>query len=479
MVALYTIHHLLTSYGQDEQATRLLDTRTFYILPRVSPDGAERYLTTPEMLRSSVRPWPFTEPQDGLTPADVDGDGRILQMRLVDPAGEWKKSDQDERIMALRRPDEYGGTYYRLYTEGLIENYDGYTIEQAPPKHGIDLNRNYGSSTWKGEHTQRGAGPYPFSEPESRAVAEFITGHPNIAGAMSYHTTGGLIQADSKLNPTDLRQYRELGAIGEEHTGYRCVSIYEEFTVDKANPSVGSFMDFTYDERGIITFATELWDLQQRAGIPTRGLSELMKLTPQQREEDSVKILNWVDENLPAGEGFIDWHEVDHPQLGRVEIGGFEIKYLRQNPPVRLLEQECTKNMLFTLSHAAALPQLALHTVEIDAPTDDVRVIRVVLENTGYQPTYVSEQAKKRKAVHPIKVRFQPGPDCTLIAGEAQVEIDGLAGRVDAGGRFYSQSSATGRRKKLEWVVKASAGATAQVHVRSERAGSFSETVNL
>ncbi|HEX9440148.1 MAG TPA: M14 family zinc carboxypeptidase, partial [Roseiflexaceae bacterium] len=47
MGALHVIQRLLTGYGADAAITRLLDTRVFYIVPRVNPDGTEQYLTTP------------------------------------------------------------------------------------------------------------------------------------------------------------------------------------------------------------------------------------------------------------------------------------------------------------------------------------------------------------------------------------------------------------------------------------------------
>ena len=76
----------------DETATRALDTRAFYVVPRVNPDGAELYFADkPRFLRSSVRPYPYDEePIEGLKMEDADGDGRILQMRVPDPNGPWK-----------------------------------------------------------------------------------------------------------------------------------------------------------------------------------------------------------------------------------------------------------------------------------------------------------------------------------------------------------------------------------------------------
>ena len=39
--ALHLIDKLLTQYGVDEKVTRVLDTRAFYIIPRLNPDGPE------------------------------------------------------------------------------------------------------------------------------------------------------------------------------------------------------------------------------------------------------------------------------------------------------------------------------------------------------------------------------------------------------------------------------------------------------
>jgi len=127
-VALYTIWSYLTSHGSDEKVTHVLDRSAIYVLPRLSVDGAEKYLTTPYYLRSSTRLHPYEDERDGLYPEDIDGDGQILDMRIKDPNGPWKCSEKDPRIMRRRDIDEEGGEYYQLLSEGLIHNYDGYTI---------------------------------------------------------------------------------------------------------------------------------------------------------------------------------------------------------------------------------------------------------------------------------------------------------------------------------------------------------------
>ena len=42
--------------------------------------------------------------------------------------------------------------------------------------------------------------------------------------------------------------------------------------------------------------------------------------------EDDLKLLRWSDEQL-AGKGYIDWYPFEHPQLGPVEIGGWNDFY--------------------------------------------------------------------------------------------------------------------------------------------------------
>ncbi|MBA2741088.1 MAG: carboxypeptidase, partial [Actinobacteria bacterium] len=69
--ALALLDRLLHGHGEDGRVTAALDTRTFYVVPRVNPDGAEAGLADGRFRRSSVRPYPRDEPQDGLHLEDV------------------------------------------------------------------------------------------------------------------------------------------------------------------------------------------------------------------------------------------------------------------------------------------------------------------------------------------------------------------------------------------------------------------------
>ncbi len=472
-VCLYTIDHLLAHYGEDETVTHLLDHIAFYVLPRVSPDGSELYLTTPHMLRSSVREWIHPEPADfdGLDAEDIDGDGHILSMRVRDDlTGAWKVSAQDPRLMIKRGPDDRRGPFYHLYPEGRIRNYDGYEAKMAPRKWGLDLNRNY-PMVWRRETP--GAGPYPFSEPETRAVGDFLLKQKNIAGALSYHTSGGWIlrptctEPDQKIPALDLQAMKTIGDKGKALTGYPCISIFEDFTFDKSRPSAGSFMDFIYDYLGVIAYATELWDINAQAGLPKRGMLEMIRQNEKQAEEAGVKLLKWNDEVL-GGQGFIDWHPFKHPELGEVEIGGWLPKTVRQNAPAQLLQAECEKNMRFSLVHAQTLPCLAILQPKLEPIGEDIYRITATVENVGYLPTSGSARAELNKVAKPVVAELTLTAGGELLQGQAKQELGHLPGRSGA---------TPGSRRKVEWLVRLPAGGTVTITAHAPRAGKATATL--
>ncbi|KAF0194707.1 MAG: carboxypeptidase [Bacillota bacterium] len=471
-VCLYTIDYVLNNHGADPKITYLLDTSVFYVLPRVSPDGAEFYLTTPYMLRSSVRPYPLPPDEEGLLPEDIDGDGNILQMRINDENGEWKVSAGDPRLMVRRAPDDREGQFYRVYTEGHIVNFNGYDVKPARPKWGLDFNRNY-PGNWKPEVQQQGAGPYPFSEPETRAVGDFFLSHPNIAVALSYHTSGGIILrprcagADKTIASTDLAAMKAIGERGKELTGYPTWSIFESFTVNPNRPSAGSFIDFSFDNLGIVCFATELWDMAGRADLPKRTLKQLVELTDAEREADSLKLLKWNDEVL-SGKGFVPWTAFDHPQLGAVEIGGWLPKTVQQNPPTELLQDECHKNMLFSLALAATVPRLSITKVRVEPLSTDTYRVVVGVENTGFLPTSGSEAAIRAQVARPVEVELI---GAHILQGPAEHKLGHLPGRSSHGG-FNTT-------KKVEWLIKAQSGSIITVCARAPRAGNASTAITL
>jgi murein tripeptide amidase MpaA len=479
MAALHLIQYLLTNYETDAFVRRLLDERALYVVPRVNPDGAELYLTTGNYLRSGTRAYPYADERDGLYPFDIDGDGRILEMRIEDPDGAWKISARDPRLMRRRAPDEEGGIYYRVYTEGLIRNYDGYEIKLAHPYQGLDFNRNFGY-VWVPEGVQRGSGPYPFSEPEVRAIAQFYSEHANISIAVACHTYGGAIlrpwsdKADDQMPLDDLYLYKEMGARGTEITGYPHGAVSDIFRFNPRQPIHGAFDDWAFDQFGIFAFTVELWDMIGEAGIKDRKFVEWLR---QHTEEDDLKLFAWNDRHLD-GKGFVDWYPFEHPQLGPVEIGGWSERETFGNPPAQFLLQTLEPNTQFAVALARMLPRLVLRELTAEPLGGSVYRLRAVLVNTGYLPTYTSSQAQLRGAVRPLHVQLSLPESAEIVVGLAYQEIGQLEGRANKRS-LWGSDFATDNLKKLEWVVYAPAGGPALLVAAAQRAGTVRGCVEL
>ncbi len=477
----WLIAHLLNGYGKDESVTRLLDTRTIYALPRIAVDGADYYLKTPHSVRSSMRMYPWDEPRPGLTPGDVDGDGHILFMRVQDPNGTWKVSDLDPRIMIKRKPDEEGGTYYRMMREGKVNEWNGRDVKMAPMPYSLDMNRN-SPFDWQPDSTQGGAGPMPLSEPETRAVHDFIVNHPNIGGAQSFHTFSGVILRpycslnDDTFPTPDLEIYKAIGQRGTEITGYKNISIFHDFRYEAKQFIRGGFLDWLYDHQGLFVFSTELWDIATRAGVEHDPIKWLMY---ERKPEDDKKLLDWMDKNVDTP-FFEPWRKFDHPQLGQVEIGGWYWKYVFQNPPAKFLADVAEKNARFVLAHTATLPLLKMEDLTCDALGEGLYRIRFAARNYGFLSTAISKKAEERKATRPVRAVLTLSDGVTLETGERELDLGHIEGRSNKlRMSMFNIGDGTDHTKWAEWVVRGAKGKEIEVALISQRGGTTRRKVAL
>jgi murein tripeptide amidase MpaA len=484
---LYLVHALTSQYGRDPDVTRALDTRAFYVMPRINPDGAEWALAdNPRWIRSSTRPYPYDEEElDGLIVEDIDGDGRILQMRIADPNGLWKPHPDEPRLMIRRDPTETGGTYYRVMPEGRVDGYDGFTLRMKKNPQGLDLNRNFPAS-WRQEFEQLGAGPYPTSEPEVRAVVDFIASHPNIAGGTTFHTWSGVLLRpfehlpDEEMHAEDLWVYQKVGNKGTELTGYPAISVYHEFRYHPKDVIGGTF-DWIYEHLGMFSWVVEIWSPMREAGIAGYKYIDWFRDHP---VEDDLKLLRWSDEKL-AGLAHVPWRTFEHPQLGRVEIGGWNRFHAFSNPPPAFLERELARFPKWLLWQALISPRLAL--VHAGAERIAQRAgggtwkITLVVQNEGWLPSYVSKRALARKVVRGLIVDVALPDGARLVSGKQRDDYGQLEGKAykHTGVSFWPDYNLTDDRLKIEWIVEAKAGGVVSLSARHERAGTVRAEVAL
>ena len=477
MAAMHTIDYLLTNMDSDPKIHALLERVTIYVIPRLSPDGAERYLTSAYSLRSVDRPYLSKTQQPGLYEEDMDQNGIIAMMRVPSPYGAWKKDPHNEAVMIKRAPDDLEGEFYQVYAEGCVEGEVTNPLKVAPALWGLDFNRNYPFG-WYTENRQPGAGPYPLSNPENKAVVDFVLSHPNIGGVATHHTNGGIIlyppgtQSSSKASKKDMRFFREIGAMGTEEMGYGCINIFDSFFTDQEAYSSGAFDDWCYQSQGIPAYTIELWDLEVRSGCGCPWPVPKEPKTTAQKAEDYARILAGCQENAP--EAILPWRHFDHPQLGDVEIGGFDFKMTYQNPPRSFLCQEVEKATRFTLRMAATVPCLKITNLKQYQVGEDVWKIELSLANTSYLPTYVSDMLMELKLPHAIEVKLET--EAEIVMGEKCQTIERLEGYGCIPTDYsYGAKIRTNNyepiEKTISWVVKAPSGTSVSIAIDSPKAG--------
>ncbi|MDQ2652828.1 MAG: M14 family metallopeptidase [Chloroflexota bacterium] len=471
---LWLINHVLTGAGANPEIDRLLATTTLYLAPAVNVDGLDLGMLESEpFIRSSLRPFPHAEQQAGLVERDVDGDGTLLTMRCKDAAGPWKVSAHDPRIMARRGPDEMDGDFYFLLPEGDIPNWDGGAIPIAPALLGLDANRNF-PADWAPHWVQEGAGAYPLSEPETRALAEFLLAHPNIHGSQHFHTFSGCIlrpptgYPSADLPALDRAIYKAIGKMGEDETGYPCIGIYDAFAYDPKKPMRGGLLDWVYEQLGMLPFSTELWSLTARAGIEVTDFIDFFR---NRSDQVDAAMLHVLDAEL-GGEGFREWTPFDHPQLGPVEIGGWNRTFTWTNPPGPFLEEVTAPNARFVLRAAQTGPHLELRDATAEALGDGLYKVSAGVHNVGFLPTYVSETARKAGVTKPVRATITLGEGGSLVSGQAGLDLGHLEGRANLhGALLWNDTYPALNRARAAWVVRQEAGTTVTIAAGTPKAG--------
>jgi hypothetical protein len=461
----------------------LLDT-LFYIVPRMSPDGAEAVLKQARYVRSTPTDDRVARNHPHWTSADIDGDGMGGYMRVQDPDGELVELRGDDGkpvdppVMVARQPDDEG-PFYKLYPEGTIANFDGHHIP-APfflSDNPYDFNRNF-PHTWAPDHEQMGAGHYPGSAPETRAVLEFSTQHPNIFCWLNLHTFGGVLirplgdKPDSKMDQGDFAVYEQVEDWMKKFTGYAVVSGFHEFLYEPEKPLKGDLTDYAYHQRGALAYVVELWDLFDQVGLERKKpfVDRYAKLT----REDIRKIAAF-DREHNAGRVFKRWRKAKHPQLGEVEVGGFDPRVGLWNPPYEKLAKTCDDQSAAFLRVASLAPRIVVEVVSREKRGDHTKV-EVRVANRGYLASYGLPSAKKLPHAEALRLTVDAGK-AQVVAPSSEVEIGHLEGwgaGLYGGASVFSPWTRGNSHEKFVTLVLAGKG-DVKVKVGSARVG-FQET---
>lgn len=128
---------------------------------------------------------------------------------------------------------------------------------------GTDLNRNY-SFMWgtggssNNECSDTYMGPQPFSEPETRAIKNFVEYHPNLKILLSFHTFSELILYPwgHKYDPIEDERDRQI-----HETLARTMAGWNGYTPQQSSDlyiASGDTTDWSYGALGLVSFTFEL-----------------------------------------------------------------------------------------------------------------------------------------------------------------------------------------------------------------------------
>ena len=439
----------------NEAALRTL----YYIIPRVSPDGAEDVLAAGRLSRSAPRKRVPHSRAAYWVRSDVDGDGRIRQMRLKHPAGEFVQHREFSHVLVPRTfRDE--GPFFKVFPEGYIEGFNGHGIPfpHALSDNDTDFNRNF-PFEWSSGHD--GAGHFPGWEPETRALIEFATRSPHIFAWLNLHTFGGIFirppfsLSGQQVERRDLLVYDHVAEMMAKETGMPTVSAFEDMTPVASRPMTGTLAAWAYGERACFAWAVELWDLFTAA--------RLTKLRPYYRNyaiqdlEEITRLVNW-DQSDNSGRIFAPWRPFNHPQLGEVEIGGIDPVRGLINPPEKEIPGIAQSLSVVAITLASLAPRVAAQiTTERIGPS--VTKISLIASNSGYLPTSVTAVGQSLPWNRGLQMRFRCS-GCSLVSGPVAAEVAHLAGwgrgAEDEGNAPFFQKSEAAFDVTQSWVVNGS-----------------------
>jgi hypothetical protein len=213
-------------------------------------------------------------------------------------------------------------------------------------------------------------------------VINFVTSRPNIAGAQSYHNSGGMLlrgpgMQQDEYRPQDVRVFDALGAVGERILpGYRYMVVWRDlYTV------WGGELDWFYGARGILTFSNELW-------TPFKYFE-----TAERDDNPNDRIEYEFDRLLLFGEAFVPWTKVQHPQFGEVEVGGMKKQYGRAVPGF-LLPAESHRNMAFTVFQASEMPLVQIDSVAVKSLGNGLSEVTAIIGNPKLAPTHTQQDVE-------------------------------------------------------------------------------------
>ncbi len=389
------------------QKPDVLKDVVFYIIPRVNPDNVELNMLTNVDARSRIER-DLRRLENVVINKDMNGDGKILQMRVKNPLGNYKEVAPG--VMIPRTNQDKEGEFYDVFTEGIIENYNG-----TLPTYSI-RNYDYNRCFPTGWQPKPESGEYPLRDKETRAVAEFLVTHPNIFACLDFHNgTNGILfpnLAEPQPNKEDLSLLKYVGNIASEITE---LPLIDSHAYSGFKQCCGIMNQFCHYSLGISYYTVELGNGLNDIGIETNkpyNYFQSLKAVSEYEEENGNHV-------------FYPFEPFNHPQLGDVEIGGsFRGTGYFMHP--KNLAPLVEKTTQFAIKHASMGPELKIDNCEALELGNSIVRIRAQIKNIGIFGTKVIKGTDSYQAGYPVHIYLE-GEDKEILSRPNVYEIPSLA----------------------------------------------------
>jgi len=437
----------LLKESSSPEIRNLLERITFYVFPDVSPDAAGQYFSDLKFERN-VNARPVDEDRDFTADEDpyedLNKDGFITLIRVSDPSGTYLEAEEDKRIMVPADLAKGQKGAFLVYSEGIDNDKDGSFNEDGPG--GVNFNRNL---TFNYEEFGANAGLHPVSEPETKAVLDFLFDRFNIYAVISFGPQDNLgqpmkaserpssaqqaaQQQFGQMPPQGMTQGQMMGQMRMVTGERRFTSIlksdevinklvsdkYHEITGIKGAPSPrpepGNFMEWAYFHYGRYSFSTPAWWF------------------PVERDKNAdAAFLTYAADNKIENV-FVPWTEIKHPDFPdkKTEVGGI-IPFASINPPADKLEDLITKNYKFILAVADMHPELEFLDVSIENKGDNIYRMSLKVHNKGIFAT-CAEAGETNTWTRLMRLSLETSGNQKFLSGQKVQRIQRLEGGKSA-----------------------------------------------
>ncbi len=432
-LAIGFAENLLQASGTDS-IKALLNKTTFYIFPNMSPDAMEQYFSKLQYERQG-NATVTDDDRDGKTDEDpfedLDGNGKITWMRVESPVGEYRTHPDDARVLIKADPNKGEKGKYILFTEGSDNDKDGTFNEDG--EGGIAFNKNL---TYKHATFSAGAGDFPASEKETRALLDYLFEQYNVYAVISFGSNNNLstpytynaATANQPLIGSWLQQDVKADSMVADLYG-KVVNMKD---APKANAAGGDFLSWAYYHYGRYSFSTPGWWVPKSKPDTAKGEKAFTV------DDAAANYLRWAAQQ--GINSFTDWKTIQHPDFPnqKVEVGGID-PFVLINPPYKLVPDLVKKHAAFLVKLAGYQPEVDIINIKTEKVGALTRITADII-NKGALASH-SKLGERSYWVKRVNIKVNTSGNQSVISGKKIQTLPSLEG--------YST-------QQLTWLIKGS-----------------------